>query len=131
MPASTAVRNRSETVTVATPRGPVEVARQQMRGLRQRSSWTTQWLARRKGRTDWAQADTPREAIRRATLLAPRKPPPWLAEAAADAGRLIDEQAVPDDDVVEGSSSQSSGNDSARSEARRREEHPQTSRTPG
>jgi hypothetical protein len=111
----TAVRNRSATVTVQTPRGPVEVVRQEMRGLRQRSSWTTFWLARRKGRNDWAQADTAREAIRRATLLAPRKPPPWLAEAAADAERMIDDQAVPDRDPGEGSSGESSNEESARS----------------
>jgi hypothetical protein len=34
-------------------------------------------------------ASTAREAIRRATLLAPRKPPAWLSEAAADAERQI------------------------------------------
>jgi hypothetical protein len=34
MPAGSAVRNRSETVTVVTPRGGVEVVRQEMRGLR-------------------------------------------------------------------------------------------------
>jgi hypothetical protein len=98
VPGATAVRNRSATVTVATPRGPVEVVRQEMRGLRHRSSWTTFWLARRKGRNDWAQADTAREAIRRATLLTPRKPPPWLLEASADAQRMIDDHAVPDHD---------------------------------
>ena len=114
MSGATAVRHRSATVTVATPRGPVEVVRQEMRGLRQRSSWTTFWLARRKGRNDWAQADTAREAIRRATLLAPRKPPPWLLEASADAERLIDDQAVPDHDPVEGSSGDSSSGESAR-----------------
>jgi hypothetical protein len=111
---STAVRNRSATVTVTTPRGPVEVIRQEMRGLRQHSSWTTFWLARRKGRNDWAEADTARDAIRRATLLPPRKPPPWLARAAAHAERLIDEQALPDHDAIERSSSESSS-DSARS----------------
>jgi hypothetical protein len=108
MAAGTAVRNRSATVTVKTPRGPVEVVRQEMRGLRQRSSWTTFWVARRKGRNDWAQADSAREAIRRATLLAPRKPPSWLLAAAADAERLIDEQAVPDDDPGEESSGEGS-----------------------
>ena len=115
MAAGTAVRNRSATVTVQTPRGPVVVVRQEMLGLRQRNAWTTFWLARRKGRIDWAQAEAPREAVRRATLLAPRKPPPWLADAAADAERLVDDQAVPDHDaVVEGSSSESSSsNDSA------------------
>jgi len=116
MAAGSAVRNRSETVTVQTPRGPVDVVRQEARGLRQRGSWTTFWLARRNGRNGWAEADTAREAIRRATLLPPRKPPPWLASAAADAKRLIDEEAVPDHDGVEGSSSESSSsNDSARS----------------
>jgi hypothetical protein len=106
--AGTAVRNRSATVIVQTPRGPVDVVRQEMRGLRHRSSWTTFWLARRKGRNDWAEADTAREAIRRATLLAPRKPPPWLLEAAAEAERMINEQAAPDHDLGEGSSEGSS-----------------------
>lgn len=113
MAAGTAVRNRSATVTVKTPGGPVEVVRQEMRGLRQRSSWTTFWLARRKGRNDWAQADTAREAIRRATLLAPRKPPPWLLEAAADAERMIDDQAVPNHDLGEGSPGESISEESA------------------
>jgi hypothetical protein len=116
MAAGSAVRNRSETVTVQTPRGPVEVLRQEMRGLRQRNAWTTFWLARRKGRNDWAEADTAREAIRRATLLPPRKPPPWLADAAADAERLIHEHAVPDHNAVEESSSSSSSSSSSRTD---------------
>jgi len=70
------------------------------------------WLARRKLRNDWSQADTAREAIRRVTLLAPRKPPPWLLEAAADAERMIDDQAPPDHDLGEGSSGENSGEES-------------------
>ena len=89
MASGSAVRNRSEIVTVATPRGHVEVARQEMRGLRRGSGRTWFWLARRKGNADWCEASTAREAIRRATLLPPRKPPPWLGEAAADAERQI------------------------------------------
>ena len=46
-------------------------------------------LARRKGNADWCEASTAREAIRRATLLPPRRPPKWLGEAAADAERQI------------------------------------------
>jgi hypothetical protein len=113
MAASTAVRNRSATVTVQAPHDQVEVVRQEMRGLRQRSSWATFWLARRKGRNDWAQADTVREAIRRATLLTPRKPPQWLLEASADAERMIDDQAVPDHDPGEGPSGESNNEESA------------------
>ena len=79
------MRNRSEIATIATPRGPVDVLRQEMRGLRQRGSWTWFWLARRTGQTDWCQATTAREAIRKATLLPSRKPPAWLHEAAASA----------------------------------------------
>ena len=36
MPAGSAVRNRSEAVTVATPRGEVEVVRQEVRGAQAR-----------------------------------------------------------------------------------------------
>jgi hypothetical protein len=84
-----AVRNRSETVTVQTPRGAVEVVRQEMRGLQRGSGWTWFWIARRRGQSDWRQASTAREAIRRATLIAPRKPPRWLAEATGSAERQI------------------------------------------
>ena len=89
MASGSAGRNRSEIVTVAPPRGHVEVARQEMRGLRRGSGWTWFWLARRKGNADWCEASTAREAIREATLLPPRRPPPWLGEAAADAERQI------------------------------------------
>jgi hypothetical protein len=53
-----AVRNRSEIITVSTPRDPVEVVRQEMQGLKQRRSWTWFWLARRQGKTDWSEAST-------------------------------------------------------------------------
>src|SRR6516225_3726544 len=89
MPAGSAVRNRSETVTVSTPRGEVEVVRQQMRGLRRGSSWTWFWLAHRRGSGGWSEASTAREAIRRAVLLPPRKLPAWLNEAAAEAEREL------------------------------------------
>jgi hypothetical protein len=87
MPAGSALR--SEIVTVVTARGHVQVARQEMRGLRAGSGWTWFWIARRKGKLDWWEASTAREAIPRATLLPPRKPPAWLSEAAADAERQI------------------------------------------
>ena len=77
MPAGRAVRNRSESVTVVTPRGEIEVLRQEMRGLRRGSSWSWFWLAHRKGSTDWSEASTAREAIRRTLLLPPRKLAPW------------------------------------------------------
>ena len=60
-----------------------------MRGVRRGSGWIWFWLARRKGNADWYEASTTREAIRRATLLAPRRPPKWLGEAAAEAERQI------------------------------------------
>ena len=76
-------------MTVATPRGEVEVARQEMRGLRRGTSWTWFWLARRRGTSGWSEASTAREAIRRAILLAPGKLPAWLNEAAAEAEREL------------------------------------------
>ena len=87
--AGSAVRNRSEIVTVVTPRGPVEVLRQEMRGVRQSSSWTWFWVARRKGGGDWSEASTVREAIRKATLLPARKPPAWLRDAAVEVEKQI------------------------------------------
>src|SRR6266513_689942 len=95
MAAGSAVRNRSEMVTVMTPRGPVEVLRQEVRGLRQGSSWTWFWVARRKGRGDWSEASTAREAIRKATLLPPRKAAAWLVDAASEAERQIVDTAAP------------------------------------
>ena len=89
MPARSAVRNRSETVNVVTPRGEVEVVRQEMRGLRRGSAWTWFWLAHRRGNGAWSEASTACEAIRRAMLLPPRKLPPWLDAAAAEAEREL------------------------------------------
>jgi hypothetical protein len=89
MASGSAVRNRSEIVTVVTARGHVEVARQELRGLRRGSGWRWFWVARRSGKTDWCEASTASEVIRRATLLPPRKPPAWLSEVAADAERQI------------------------------------------
>jgi hypothetical protein len=79
------VANRSEAVTVATPRGPVEVVRQQWRSQRAGSRWSWEWLARRAGQRDWRQGTTAREAIRQAALLSPGKQPKWLLDAAAHA----------------------------------------------
>lgn len=89
MPGGSAGRNRSEAVIIQTPRGPVEVLRQEMRGLRQGSSWTWFWLAHRKGGGGWSEASTAREAIRRAMLLPPRKTPAWLNTAAEEAERQL------------------------------------------
>ena len=75
--------NRSETVTVPTPRGPVEVVRQQWRSQCPGSRWSWEWLARRAGQRDWRQGSTAREAIRQAVLRAPSKQPKWLLDAAA------------------------------------------------
>lgn len=64
---------------------------QEMRGLRKGSGWGTFWLARRAGKQDWVQADTPHEAIRKATLLPPKKRAAWLDQAAADARKQLEE----------------------------------------
>ena len=89
MPGGSAVRNRSHLVTVATPHGEVEVARQEMGSVRRGSSWSWFWVARRKGRGAWSEATTAREAIRKATLLPPRKLPAWLNAVAADAENQV------------------------------------------
>lgn len=106
MPAGSAVRNRSEAVTVATPRGEVEVVRQEVRGARRGSSWTWFWLAHRRGSGGWSEASTAHEAIRRAMLLPPRKLPAWLNEAAAQAEREITAVET-EDPAVTGSSASS------------------------
>ena len=90
MPAGSADRNRSEVVTVQPPRGVVDVMRQENRGIGKRSGWQKFWLARLTGKPGWAQATTPREAIRRATLLPAGKTPGWLKVAAAEAERKLD-----------------------------------------
>jgi hypothetical protein len=84
-----AVANRSEPLTVQTPRGPVEVVRQQWRSQRAVSRWQWEWLARRRGQSDWRQGGTAREAIRQATLLPPGKQPGWLAAAVSEAEREL------------------------------------------
>lgn len=89
MARGSAVRNRSESVTVGTPRDPVEVIRQEVRGLRRNSGSTWFWMARRTGNLDWHEASTPAEAIRRAILLPARKPPEWLRQAAATAEQRL------------------------------------------
>lgn len=83
------VANRSEPFTVGTPKGPVEVVRQQWRSQRAGSRWEWEWLARRPGQRDWRQGSTAREAIRQATLLAPGKHPPCLVTAVAEAEREL------------------------------------------
>jgi hypothetical protein len=87
--AGRAFANRSEPTTVGTPRGPVEVVRQQWRSQRAGSRWEWEWLARRRGQRDWRQGPTAREAIRQATPLAPGKQPPWLITTVAEAEREL------------------------------------------
>jgi hypothetical protein len=87
--ASSNVRNRSETLTLSSPRGPVEVVRQQWRSQKSNSRWEWEWMARRSGQRQWRQASSGREAIRQATLLAAGKQPAWLAQAAAQAEREL------------------------------------------
>jgi hypothetical protein len=82
--AGRSIANRSETVTVSTPRGPVEVVRKQWRSQGPGSRWASEWLARRRGQRDWRQGSTAREAIRQAALLPPGKHPAWLLDAAGE-----------------------------------------------
>ncbi len=97
--AGRSIANRSETVTVFTPRGPVEVVRQQWRSQRAGSRWQWEWFARRGRRHDWKQGSTAREAIRQATLLPPGKQPGWLTAAVEEAEReLSDHPAEPSAD---------------------------------
>jgi hypothetical protein len=99
VPAGSADRNRSEVVTVQTPRGAVDVMHEESRGLRNRSGWEKFWLARRVGKPGWAQATTPREAIRRAMVLPAGKTPGWLKVAAAEAEQKLDlPEPVPRDE---------------------------------
>ncbi len=84
--AGRSVANRSQTITIQTPRGPVEIERQRLAlAPREQRLAMGVWLARRHGQRDWKQAPTAREAIRRATLTAPRQQPGWLLDAAAQA----------------------------------------------
>jgi hypothetical protein len=87
--AGSSVRNRSDSVTVSTPRGAVEVVRQQWRTQQPMGKWRWEWLARRQGQRDWRQGTTAREAIRQATLLPAGKQPGWLLEAAAVAEKEL------------------------------------------
>ncbi len=88
--AGRSVANRSETVTVSTPRGPADVVHQQWRSQRPGSRWSWEWLARRAQR-GWRQGSTAREAIRQAVLLAPGKQPKWLLDDAASASTLLED----------------------------------------
>jgi hypothetical protein len=72
------VRNRSQALTISSPRGPVEVICQQWRSQKANSRWEWVWIARRRGQVQWRQATSAREAIHRATLLAAGKQPAWL-----------------------------------------------------
>src|SRR5689334_21351050 len=65
---SSNVRHRSQPVTVATPRGKVEVIRQQWRSQRRDSEWEWVWAARRAGQLEWRTGASAREAVRQATL---------------------------------------------------------------
>ena len=84
MARGSAVRNRSDPVSISTPRGQIEVVRQEMKGVRRNSGWTWFWVARRSGQQLWCEASTAREAIQRAALLPPRQRTVWLEEAAAE-----------------------------------------------
>ena len=92
--AGRAVANRSDTITVSTPRGPVEVVRQQWRSQRARSRWEWEWLARRAGQRNWKEGSTAREAIRQATLLPPGKHPGRLTAVVEEAERGVSAQSA-------------------------------------
>lgn len=92
--AGRAVANRSDTVRVGTPRGPVEVIRQQWRSQRAGSRWQWEWVAHRAGQRNWKQGSTAREAIGQATLLAPGKQPGWLTAAVEEAERGVSAQSA-------------------------------------
>jgi hypothetical protein len=94
--AGSAVRNRSEILTLATARGPVQIARQQWRFQRRNSRWEWVWVARRRGQVDWRQAPDAREAIRQATLLAAGRHPTWLSETAEWAERELLTPSMPE-----------------------------------
>ncbi|MHB8658592.1 MAG: hypothetical protein ACYC91_11660 [Solirubrobacteraceae bacterium] len=89
--ASRSVADRSETVTVPTPSGPVEVVRQQWRSQRPGSRWNWGWLARRLGQRDWRQGSTARDAIRQAVLLALGKQPKGPLDAPARASADLED----------------------------------------
>jgi hypothetical protein len=86
------VANRSAPLTITTPRGPVEVVRQQWRSQSAGSRWPWEWLARRGGQRDGKQGTTAREAIRQATLVPPGKQPGWLSGAVDEAERGLSAQ---------------------------------------
>jgi hypothetical protein len=95
MPVSS-VRHGSDPVTVPTPRGPVEVVRQQWRSKRAGSRWEWEWRARRCGKREWRPGSTAREAIRQATLVPAGKPPKWLVDAAAQAAKELASMGDPE-----------------------------------
>jgi hypothetical protein len=53
-----------------------------------------EWLVCRHGQRDWKQGPTAREAIRRATLTAPRQQPGWLLDAAAQAVKELETSSL-------------------------------------
>src|SRR5256885_248293 len=84
-----AVRSPSELTIIATSRGPVQILRQKMRGLRRGSVGTGFWVARGKGRVGGSRGPPRQEAIRRSALLPSSKPPGWLTKAASDVERQL------------------------------------------
>jgi hypothetical protein len=105
--AGRAVAHRSAPLTITTPRGSVEVVRQQWRSQRAGSRWQWEWLARRGGQRDRKQGTTAREAIRQATLLSPGKKPGWLASAVDEAERGL--SAQPSEPPADPSASEDAG----------------------
>jgi len=80
--------NRSRIVTVRTPSGEFEIARQWRSEAPNRpGEW--EWVARRRGEDDWCRGGSAREAIGWATGLLAGAWPGWLADAAGEAERKL------------------------------------------
>jgi hypothetical protein len=71
--------------------------RQQWRSQKTSDSrWRWEWLARWRGQKTWREASSAQEAVRQATLIGAGKQPAWLAQAAADAERLVEASETPE-----------------------------------
>jgi hypothetical protein len=94
-----AIRNRSPIVSTSSPRGRVDAAYQERKGLRHSSSWSPVYLARRANTHDWHDGTTLREAVCKALLLPKSgKTPTWLGAVTT---ALEQQLASPSDTPVE------------------------------
>ena len=74
---------------MSSPRGEVEVVRQQWRSQNSNSRWEWEWSPDATAVGRCGEPSSAREAIRQATLLAAGKQPAWLAQAAAQGEREL------------------------------------------